>query len=173
MSITPCKHCQFTNDPFSFLTTDTYYTQDRNNSCYTVNTYTMKVECHCFNSLHGFYIKIISLPFIPNVYIWSWLDKALTCSVSSQVRSLSSYLEMEGYDRLPFSTLQLESFHRQVKQRLEQENQTASQVMVRNAHFGYWKQLNKSQRAVYSILFCRYDLDFYQCQERRSVKSPQ
>uniref|UniRef100_A0A671V445 RAD50 double strand break repair protein n=1 Tax=Sparus aurata TaxID=8175 RepID=A0A671V445_SPAAU len=43
----------------------------------------------------------------------------------NEVRSLSSYLEMEGYDRLPFSTLQLESFHRQVKQRLEQENQTA------------------------------------------------
>ncbi|KAM8742264.1 DNA repair protein RAD50 isoform 1-T2 [Acanthopagrus schlegelii] len=48
----------------------------------------------------------------------------------NEVRSLSSYLEMEGYDRLPFSTLQLESFHRQVKQRLEQENQTASQVMA-------------------------------------------
>ncbi|XP_073336108.1 DNA repair protein RAD50 [Pagrus major] len=48
----------------------------------------------------------------------------------NEVRSLSSYLEMEGYDRLPFSTLQLESFHRQVKQRFEQENQTASQVMA-------------------------------------------
>uniref|UniRef100_A0AAQ5YUV4 Zinc-hook domain-containing protein n=1 Tax=Amphiprion ocellaris TaxID=80972 RepID=A0AAQ5YUV4_AMPOC len=42
-----------------------------------------------------------------------------------QVRSLSSYLEMEGYDRTPFTTLQLESFHRHVTQRLEQEKETA------------------------------------------------
>uniref|UniRef100_A0A8D3E1J3 RAD50 homolog, double strand break repair protein n=1 Tax=Scophthalmus maximus TaxID=52904 RepID=A0A8D3E1J3_SCOMX len=43
----------------------------------------------------------------------------------TQVRSLSSYLEMEGYDRPPFTTLQLESFHRHVTQRLEQEKDTA------------------------------------------------
>uniref|UniRef100_A0A8D0AQM4 RAD50 double strand break repair protein n=1 Tax=Sander lucioperca TaxID=283035 RepID=A0A8D0AQM4_SANLU len=47
----------------------------------------------------------------------------------TQVRSLSSYLEMEGYDRPPFTTLQLDSFHRHVTQRLEQEKETASQVM--------------------------------------------
>uniref|UniRef100_A0A3P8TN45 RAD50 double strand break repair protein n=1 Tax=Amphiprion percula TaxID=161767 RepID=A0A3P8TN45_AMPPE len=46
------------------------------------------------------------------------------------VRSLSSYLEMEGYDRTPFTTLQLESFHRHVTQRLEQEKETVSQVMA-------------------------------------------
>uniref|UniRef100_A0A665UIQ2 Zinc-hook domain-containing protein n=1 Tax=Echeneis naucrates TaxID=173247 RepID=A0A665UIQ2_ECHNA len=43
----------------------------------------------------------------------------------SQVRSLSSYLEMDGYDRPPFSTLQLKSFHSHVTQRLEHEKQTA------------------------------------------------
>uniref|UniRef100_A0A8D0AYJ1 RAD50 double strand break repair protein n=1 Tax=Sander lucioperca TaxID=283035 RepID=A0A8D0AYJ1_SANLU len=48
----------------------------------------------------------------------------------TQVRSLSSYLEMEGYDRPPFTTLQLDSFHRHVTQRLEQEKETASQVMA-------------------------------------------
>nr|XP_033466773.1 DNA repair protein RAD50 [Epinephelus lanceolatus] len=48
----------------------------------------------------------------------------------TQVRSLSSYLDMEGYDRPPFSTLQLESFNRHVTQRLEQEKQTLSQVMA-------------------------------------------
>uniref|UniRef100_A0A673A3E9 Zinc-hook domain-containing protein n=1 Tax=Sphaeramia orbicularis TaxID=375764 RepID=A0A673A3E9_9TELE len=47
----------------------------------------------------------------------------------TQVRSLSSYLEMEGYDRPPFTTLQLQSFHRHVTQRLEQEKETVSQVM--------------------------------------------
>uniref|UniRef100_A0A3B5L9U7 RAD50 homolog, double strand break repair protein n=1 Tax=Xiphophorus couchianus TaxID=32473 RepID=A0A3B5L9U7_9TELE len=44
----------------------------------------------------------------------------------SQVRSLSSHLEMEGYDRPPFTSLQLESFHRHVTQRLEQEKETLS-----------------------------------------------
>uniref|UniRef100_A0A8C5HJ58 Zinc-hook domain-containing protein n=1 Tax=Gouania willdenowi TaxID=441366 RepID=A0A8C5HJ58_GOUWI len=48
----------------------------------------------------------------------------------AQVRSLSSYLEMEGYDRMPFSNLQLESFHHQVTQRLEQEKETLSQVLA-------------------------------------------
>uniref|UniRef100_A0A3B3VRW0 RAD50 double strand break repair protein n=1 Tax=Poecilia latipinna TaxID=48699 RepID=A0A3B3VRW0_9TELE len=46
----------------------------------------------------------------------------------SQVRSLSSHLEMEGYDRPPFTSLQLESFHRHVIQRLEQEKETLSQI---------------------------------------------
>ncbi|XP_054586683.2 DNA repair protein RAD50 isoform X2 [Nothobranchius furzeri] len=47
----------------------------------------------------------------------------------AHVRSLSSYLEMEGYDRLPFTSLQLESFHRHVSQRLEQERETLRQIM--------------------------------------------
>lgn len=51
---------------------------------------------------------------------------------SLQVRSLSSFLELEGYDRTPFTKLQLESFHRQVTQRLEQEKQTLSHILVRN-----------------------------------------
>ncbi|KAM6984425.1 DNA repair protein RAD50 [Tautogolabrus adspersus] len=48
----------------------------------------------------------------------------------TQVRSLSSYLEMEGYDRPPFTTLQLESFNRHVSQRLEQEKDTVTQVLA-------------------------------------------
>ncbi|XP_061607805.1 DNA repair protein RAD50 [Phyllopteryx taeniolatus] len=48
----------------------------------------------------------------------------------TQVRLLSSQLEMEGYDRPPFTTLQLESFHRHLTQRLEQEKDTVAQVMV-------------------------------------------
>ncbi|XP_068457067.1 DNA repair protein RAD50 [Clinocottus analis] len=48
----------------------------------------------------------------------------------TQVRSLSSYLDMEGYDRPPFTTLQLESFNRHATQRLEQEKVTVSQVMA-------------------------------------------
>ncbi|XP_070699662.1 DNA repair protein RAD50 [Pempheris klunzingeri] len=48
----------------------------------------------------------------------------------TQVRSLSLYLNMEGYDRPPFTGLQLGSFHRQVAQRLEQEKDTVSQLMT-------------------------------------------
>uniref|UniRef100_A0A669F8C5 RAD50 double strand break repair protein n=1 Tax=Oreochromis niloticus TaxID=8128 RepID=A0A669F8C5_ORENI len=43
----------------------------------------------------------------------------------SQVHSLSSCLEMEGYDQLPFTVSQLESFYHQVTQRLEQEKERA------------------------------------------------
>ncbi|KAF3705641.1 DNA repair protein RAD50 [Channa argus] len=48
----------------------------------------------------------------------------------TQVRSLSSFLEMEGYDRPPFATHQLQSFHRLVTQRLEQEKDTVTQVLT-------------------------------------------
>uniref|UniRef100_A0A3B4WUE8 RAD50 double strand break repair protein n=1 Tax=Seriola lalandi dorsalis TaxID=1841481 RepID=A0A3B4WUE8_SERLL len=59
-----------------------------------------------------------------------------TCThLPVSVRSLSSYLEMEGYDRPPFTTLQLESFHRHVTQRLEQEKEAVHQVLVRNFLF--------------------------------------
>ncbi|XP_076736407.1 DNA repair protein RAD50 isoform X2 [Maylandia zebra] len=43
----------------------------------------------------------------------------------SLVHSLSSCLEMEGYDQLPFTVSQLESFYHQVTHRLEQENERA------------------------------------------------
>uniref|UniRef100_A0A7N6AT37 Zinc-hook domain-containing protein n=1 Tax=Anabas testudineus TaxID=64144 RepID=A0A7N6AT37_ANATE len=45
---------------------------------------------------------------------------------SLPVRSLSSFLEMEGYDRTPFTPHQLESFHRLVAQRLDQEKETVA-----------------------------------------------
>ncbi|XP_037323920.2 DNA repair protein RAD50 [Pungitius pungitius] len=48
----------------------------------------------------------------------------------NQVRSLSAFLEMEGYDRPPFSALQLESFHQHVAQRLEQEKVAINQIMA-------------------------------------------
>uniref|UniRef100_A0A7N6ARW4 Zinc-hook domain-containing protein n=1 Tax=Anabas testudineus TaxID=64144 RepID=A0A7N6ARW4_ANATE len=48
----------------------------------------------------------------------------------TQVRSLSSFLEMEGYDRTPFTPHQLESFHRLVAQRLDQEKETVAHVLA-------------------------------------------
>uniref|UniRef100_A0A669E1N3 RAD50 double strand break repair protein n=1 Tax=Oreochromis niloticus TaxID=8128 RepID=A0A669E1N3_ORENI len=52
-----------------------------------------------------------------------------TSSVS-QVHSLSSCLEMEGYDQLPFTVSQLKSFYHQVTQRLEQEKERVSQLLA-------------------------------------------
>ncbi|XP_061904766.1 DNA repair protein RAD50 isoform X2 [Entelurus aequoreus] len=46
----------------------------------------------------------------------------------TQVRLLSSQLEVEGYDRPPFTALQLESFHRHATQRLEQEKEAVALV---------------------------------------------
>nr|XP_057943942.1 DNA repair protein RAD50 [Doryrhamphus excisus] len=48
----------------------------------------------------------------------------------TQVRLLSSQLEVEGYDRPPFTALQVESFHRHATQRLEQEKKTLAQVLA-------------------------------------------
>uniref|UniRef100_A0A672RDC9 RAD50 double strand break repair protein n=1 Tax=Sinocyclocheilus grahami TaxID=75366 RepID=A0A672RDC9_SINGR len=41
----------------------------------------------------------------------------------TQVKSLASFLELEGYDRTPLNERQLQSFHRQVKERREKEAQ--------------------------------------------------
>lgn len=48
----------------------------------------------------------------------------------AEVKSLASYLEMEGYDRGPFSERQLQSFHKQVRERQNQEAEALSRVMV-------------------------------------------
>ena len=48
-----------------------------------------------------------------------------------QVRSLSSYLELDGFDRTPFDQSQLQSFHRHVTERLEQEKRATDQTVVR------------------------------------------
>lgn len=47
-----------------------------------------------------------------------------------QVKSLASYLEMEGYDRAPFSERQLQSFHKQVRERQDQDTEALNRVMV-------------------------------------------
>uniref|UniRef100_A0A671S1U4 DNA repair protein RAD50-like n=1 Tax=Sinocyclocheilus anshuiensis TaxID=1608454 RepID=A0A671S1U4_9TELE len=41
----------------------------------------------------------------------------------TQVKSLASSLELEGYDRTPLNERQLQSFHRQVKERLDQDSE--------------------------------------------------
>lgn len=48
----------------------------------------------------------------------------------AQVKSLACYLEMEGYDRAPFSERQLQSFHKQVRERQDQEAEALNRVLV-------------------------------------------
>lgn len=48
----------------------------------------------------------------------------------AQVRSLASYLEMEGYDQAPFNERQLQSFHKQVGERQAQESEALNRVMI-------------------------------------------
>lgn len=47
-----------------------------------------------------------------------------------QVKSLASYLEMEGYDRAPFNERQLQSFHKQVRERQDQDTEALNRVLV-------------------------------------------
>ncbi|XP_065143320.1 DNA repair protein RAD50 [Paramisgurnus dabryanus] len=47
----------------------------------------------------------------------------------TQVKNLASVLELEGYDRTPLSERQLQSFHRQVKERLDQDTEALNQSM--------------------------------------------
>lgn len=46
------------------------------------------------------------------------------------VKSLASYLEMDGYERTPFSERQLQSFHRQVIERQDHETEVINKIMV-------------------------------------------
>ncbi|XP_023694117.1 DNA repair protein RAD50 [Paramormyrops kingsleyae] len=50
-------------------------------------------------------------------------------SRDAQVKALASLLEMDGYDRTPFNERQLQSFHRQVKERQDKENEAIDQDM--------------------------------------------
>ncbi|KAK9955837.1 hypothetical protein ABG768_015687 [Culter alburnus] len=47
----------------------------------------------------------------------------------NQVKSLASSLELEGYDRTPLNERQLQSFHRQVKERQDQDSKDLNQTM--------------------------------------------
>uniref|UniRef100_A0A8C2DQM0 RAD50 homolog, double strand break repair protein n=1 Tax=Cyprinus carpio TaxID=7962 RepID=A0A8C2DQM0_CYPCA len=47
----------------------------------------------------------------------------------TQVKSLASSLELEGYDRTPLNERQVQSFHRQVKERLDQDSEAFNQTM--------------------------------------------
>lgn len=68
-----------------------------------------------------------------------------------QVRALSSFLDMEGFDRPPFSALQLQSFHCHVQKQLDQERDTVDRLMVRRRCCATAETLST---LVFSFLLC-------------------
>uniref|UniRef100_A0AAY4ASU3 Zinc-hook domain-containing protein n=1 Tax=Denticeps clupeoides TaxID=299321 RepID=A0AAY4ASU3_9TELE len=51
----------------------------------------------------------------------------------AHVKSLASYLELDGYERTPFNDRQIQSFHKQVKERQDQESETLNQITQKEA----------------------------------------
>uniref|UniRef100_A0A672FQH6 Zinc-hook domain-containing protein n=1 Tax=Salarias fasciatus TaxID=181472 RepID=A0A672FQH6_SALFA len=94
----------------------------------------------------------------------------------TQVRSLSSHLEMEGFDRPPFTASQLESFHRHVTQRLEQEKEILSQVMADLQEKEQQKQqsideMRDKKTGLERTVELKRDLQRKRDQELRSIKA--
>uniref|UniRef100_A0AAV2JAL9 Zinc-hook domain-containing protein n=1 Tax=Knipowitschia caucasica TaxID=637954 RepID=A0AAV2JAL9_KNICA len=94
----------------------------------------------------------------------------------SQVRSLSSFLELEGYDRTPFTKLQLETFHRQVSQRLDQEKQTLSKILVDLQENEHQKQqsideMRDKKTGLERTVELKRDIQTKKQQELRNVKT--
>lgn len=48
----------------------------------------------------------------------------------SLIQSLASQLELDGFERGPFSERQIKNFHKLVRERQEREAETASHLMV-------------------------------------------
>uniref|UniRef100_A0A8C7QB85 RAD50 homolog, double strand break repair protein n=1 Tax=Oncorhynchus mykiss TaxID=8022 RepID=A0A8C7QB85_ONCMY len=94
----------------------------------------------------------------------------------SQVRTLAAYLEMEGYDRSPFNDRQLQSFNRQVKERLDQETEAANQIMRDIQEKEAMKQqsideIRDKKTGLERTMELKKDLQVKKQQELRNVKS--
>lgn len=73
-----------------------------------------------------------------------------------QVRALSSFLDMEGFDRPPFSALQLQSFHCQVRKLMDQESDTVDRMLVRRCCCEQWLMwIVFSAPAMFPLCFSR------------------
>ncbi|XP_030649272.1 DNA repair protein RAD50 [Chanos chanos] len=92
------------------------------------------------------------------------------------VRSLASYLELEGYDRTPFSERQLQSFHRQVRERQESEMEAVNQVLRDLQEKETQKQqsvddLRDKKTGLERTIELKRDLQAKKQQELKNVKS--
>lgn len=53
----------------------------------------------------------------------------------SLIQSLATQLELDGFERGPFSERQIKNFHKLVRERQEKEAETANQLMVNTVIF--------------------------------------
>ncbi|XP_066572966.1 DNA repair protein RAD50 [Amia ocellicauda] len=94
----------------------------------------------------------------------------------SYVKALASYLEMDGYDRTPFSERQLQSFNAQVKERQEKDLEALNQVMRDFQERETLKQnaideIRDKKTGLERTIDLKMDLQNKKQQELRSVKS--
>uniref|UniRef100_A0A8C5FKJ7 RAD50 homolog, double strand break repair protein n=1 Tax=Gadus morhua TaxID=8049 RepID=A0A8C5FKJ7_GADMO len=94
----------------------------------------------------------------------------------AQVRSLSSYLELDGFDRTPFIQSQLQSFHRHVTERLEQEKRAANQIMADLQEKEQQKQqamdeTRDRKTGLESVVALKRDLQARKQQELRNLRA--
>uniref|UniRef100_A0A8C5BL03 RAD50 homolog, double strand break repair protein n=1 Tax=Gadus morhua TaxID=8049 RepID=A0A8C5BL03_GADMO len=92
------------------------------------------------------------------------------------VRSLSSYLELDGFDRTPFIQSQLQSFHRHVTERLEQEKRAANQIMADLQEKEQQKQqamdeTRDRKTGLESVVALKRDLQARKQQELRNLRA--
>ncbi|XP_076025072.1 DNA repair protein RAD50 [Genypterus blacodes] len=97
-------------------------------------------------------------------------------SRDAQVRSLSSYLDLEGYDRPPFTALQLQSFQRHITQRLEQEKAAVTQVLADLQEKDQQKQqaideMRDKKTGLERTVELKRDMQARKIQELRNIKT--
>ncbi|KAJ7997242.1 hypothetical protein DPEC_G00226940 [Dallia pectoralis] len=94
----------------------------------------------------------------------------------AHVRALAAHLEMEGYDRPPFNDRQLQSFQRQVTERLDQETEAAKQIMRDMQDKEFLKQqrideIRDKKTGLERTIELKKDLQDKKQQELRNIKS--
>lgn len=97
-------------------------------------------------------------------------------SRDTQVRALSSFLDMEGFDRPPFSALQLQSFHCHVQKQLDQERDTVDRLMEELRQKEQQKQqsmdeMRDKKTGLERTVELKRDLQTKKQQELRSVRA--
>ncbi|KAK1788005.1 hypothetical protein P4O66_016479 [Electrophorus voltai] len=94
----------------------------------------------------------------------------------AQVKSLASYLEMEGYDRTPFNERQLQSFHTQVKEREDHETEALKQIMANMQEKETQKQqsideIRDKKTGLERTIELKRDIQAKKQQELKTIKS--
>nr|XP_014352959.1 PREDICTED: DNA repair protein RAD50 [Latimeria chalumnae] len=94
----------------------------------------------------------------------------------SLVQSLAAQLELDGFDRVPFNERQINSFHKQVKERLDKDTDAANQMIrefeekdsVKQAHID---EIRDKKTGLEQTIHIKLDFQNKKQAELRSVKS--